>query len=144
MLGVAEVRKRRRKETQARCSLGSNFRREVKLRARTYRRRLGSFAMFGANSLAEEGNGPVGPLSPSHSRIWQRASRTAADTTYALRRARIYSKSFRNRYPARVLYSNAVAVNLNVVCIWVKISHPNVSPPLSFRLPGVNSRSRST
>lgn len=98
-----------------RCSLGSDFRRKVKLRARTYRPRLGSFAMSDANSLAEEGNGPVGPLSPSHSRIWQRASRVLR-TRHTHFDALEYIRS-RTEIVIPRASSNAVVVNLNVICI---------------------------
>ncbi|TGZ49602.1 hypothetical protein DBV15_02043 [Temnothorax longispinosus] len=69
-----------------------------------------SFAMSGANSSAEEGNGPVGPLSPSHSRIWQRASPKVLRARRATR-SNIFQVVPKSLSRARVLYSNAVLPN---------------------------------
>ncbi|KYQ57515.1 hypothetical protein ALC60_03477, partial [Trachymyrmex zeteki] len=85
-------------------SSGSNFRRKVQHRAQTYRLVSPAAGQFrdvrGELSLAEEGNGPVGPLSPSHSRIWQRASRSVTDTTHVILHAAVPEVSFNAcRYP---------------------------------------------
>ncbi|EGI65326.1 hypothetical protein G5I_06186 [Acromyrmex echinatior] len=68
-------------------SSGSNFRRKVQHRAQTYRLvspAAGQFRDVWGELSLEEGNGPVGPLSPSHSRIWQHASRSVTDTTHVI------------------------------------------------------------